>query len=686
MATFVCDHCGNDIIESIQEFKSHVKLCKKIHHFTNGNQCIVCSQDFTSQDGLYQHFVDKHRNLAQMEPEPEKDMNHQLSSIGKQKKQCPHCSNYFGELKKEHVRKCKKWSPFVRLGDQCGICQENKKYSSRRFLYQHMAMKHGEAYFSQQHVTKEKVNSNMMDADPDPILNEPSSQSSEAGIDLIPDLDEALPNTTTTPNKANVEREPNSSSQSRIMPDLIPNLDESLTSISGLDKPVSPPVLTEPEPLVNGVNETNTVETPLCNSSRRKMLDETEVEEIDDENTLEPTSCQKCQKTFKLAIELKKHENNCMKNSKKVVKRPKSPAPNVPVWNWSSPKCQHCQKTFNRPSKAYFKKHVESCKKYQKFIINGDQCGICLDNVIYSKKGSLQKHLTNKHQQQLQQSTDVIEEKNECQKCHKTFMLGVNLKKHEMICKKAFTNILSTDIDMHDYPKCKSCQRSFKLVIELKNHKCKKKDHLQQPKEVLMPSQERANISNFQSPNANECGSKAKECADISSEVEKESFDQDVIAEETDELMQDDLDIVNHKIEIDHGRGPLLMPSQERANVEHGNTSNFQSPNDNEVIETDHGPGPLLNSQDRAVVVFQNHDHPQNMAMMPRQPLQILERDPRIITKLYRCPFCRGLLANLSVAQDHVTQFHRISLADRERMGKNGVIEEISVNQIQMED
>ena len=37
-----------------------------------------------------------------------------------------------------------------------------------------------------------------------------------------------------------------------------------------------------------------------------------------------------------------------------------------------------------------------------------------------------------------------------------------------------------------------------------------------------------------------------------------------------------------------------------------------------------------------------------------------VEKDPKLITKLYSCPFCLGLATSWAAAKDHGTNFHRI--------------------------
>ena len=37
-----------------------------------------------------------------------------------------------------------------------------------------------------------------------------------------------------------------------------------------------------------------------------------------------------------------------------------------------------------------------------------------------------------------------------------------------------------------------------------------------------------------------------------------------------------------------------------------------------------------------------------------------VEKDPKLITKLYSCPFCLGLATSMAAAKDHGTNFHRI--------------------------
>ena len=46
------------------------------------------------------------------------------------------------------------------------------------------------------------------------------------------------------------------------------------------------------------------------------------------------------------------------------------------------------------------------------------------------------------------------------------------------------------------------------------------------------------------------------------------------------------------------------------------------------------------------------------------------EFDNRIVTRLYTCPICLGKLLNPYVAKDHITQYHRMSMQDLNRLGK----------------
>ena len=125
--------------------------------------------------------------------------------------------------------------------------------------------------------------------------------------------------------------------------------------------------------------------------------------------------------------------------------------------------CKFCDKDLShRHMKTIdFEKHLEKCRKYFKYAINGSTCKFCQKS--NDKLGQLLHHIEKIHYKEIEIETENIQQNLEtaentreredsvavkphtCDGCMKTFKYNMGLKKHKIICQKIEKSNINAD-------------------------------------------------------------------------------------------------------------------------------------------------------------------------------------------------------------------------------------------------
>ena len=282
--------------------------------------------------------------------------------------------------------------------------------------------------------------------------------------------------------------------------------------------------------------------------------------------------------------------------------------------------CQFCQKFIaNRGSK---KTHERSCAKYGKFI-NGLECLICKKSS--SSRDGLIKHLNNVHKSEYDQVADpILQNSNDSQQSGSNVVQKVAIN----IEKRTQPNEVTQALNEHI---CYDCNKAFEFEYELAMHK---KNCLK----VCKHCQVKVRPSELDDHQA-KCYDAKKYISDLSCTI-------------CDLRFQAKPQVFHHVLS-QH----LVQEATEDAEV------------------------PDIQIKSSFVVSkFERLSNHFDLEPATFQTFALEEVDPRIVTKLYKCPICFAKLIALPHAEDHIAKFHRIPHQHFMRMGLE--IEEIIVSNL----
>ena len=134
--------------------------------------------------------------------------------------------------------------------------------------------------------------------------------------------------------------------------------------------------------------------------------------------------CSKCSRQIN-PYGLRQHEQSCKGNSNQEL---------VPLKFERI--CKICHQEFTKQSDNIrdYLKHVEYCKKFNKFTLHkGSTCLFCKKK--FQRRRGLYVHLQIIHSDQIEADKDLkIEKMNKCSTCNRKFRLSIELNKHKTNC------------------------------------------------------------------------------------------------------------------------------------------------------------------------------------------------------------------------------------------------------------
>ena len=346
--------------------------------------------------------------------------------------------------------------------------------------------------------------------------------------------------------------------------------------------------------------------------------------------------CSICDKTFNLKTKLKKHlELGLCTNQKVLV---------------SLSVCQFCKENI---SNGDLMEHEENCSKFLDFWKNGKQCVLCHSPIFDNMEAK--QHMILVHLFKMGENNDF----QSCENCQRVIAIS-RMASHQNLCQM----LLLED----EVLKCKICENDFESRQSGFDHIGKNHlDSLMRANDTFERTafetvfKEQPDMERFE-----ECSVKDLDFNDFWVNGKCTICDKSIPTKKGGLIhmtrMHKKLSTAHSKLETT-ANFENTLPDVEWENFEDldhkENDKNFDSETDNGGNVSNHGDE---QANDAILQYDEDKDHLEvndvDLETKDSKP----NRDPNRITKIYTCPCCEDKFVTLNQAEDHLVQFHHLSI------------------------